>query len=91
MYNTCGRCNFQTNRSLDDMTKPTNPLAQRAIKEASRRRTSSNLTSSGPSANIRNLTFPVSKNQIFNKVREIISNISPRSNICTIIFKRNMT
>lgn len=50
------------------MTKPTNPLAQKAIKEASKRRTSATHTTSTTSPpSLGNLTFPVSKSA-YNKV-----------------------
>ncbi|ODM96719.1 Nuclear pore complex protein Nup98-Nup96 [Orchesella cincta] len=60
--------NLISNRKVDDMTKPTNPTAQRQFREASRRKTS---TSAGistslnlnSSAALKNLTFPTSRNR----------------------------
>ncbi|CAG7717020.1 unnamed protein product [Allacma fusca] len=49
--------NLVTNRSVEDMTKPTNPVAQRQIREASRRKTSS-LNSKSV---VTGFTFPVPK------------------------------
>jgi len=50
------------------MTKPTSPIAQRAIKEASRRRTSASFSTTTTSPGIKNLTFPVVKNRGLSKV-----------------------
>lgn len=48
------------------MTKPTNPLAQRAVKEASRRRSSTALgsSSSAPFVSLKQMTFPVQKQSV---------------------------